>query len=86
MFASNTRMQEPESIICPLSAKKLAQRLDGFWQWSELSERPRRLEELFPSCKLDNNGEVSTPAEVTELTGESYVAGAVIYLHCPLLR
>ena len=43
-------------------------------------------QELLDSCKLDEDGKVTTEAKVTELIAESYVAAAQIYLQCRLFR
>lgn len=68
------------------AAKVISKGLKTFHQWSELSEGYPSAEELLRSCDLDENGKVQTATKVTELTGETWVAAAQIYLHCRLLR
>ena len=79
-------IQNPSSDIVPLVGRAVEERLENFWQWSDLSEGHPTSEALLSSCKLDENGKVTTAAEVTELTGEAYVATAQIYLQCRLFR
>ena len=64
----------------------MLRRLDGFRQWSDLSEGHPSFEELFSRCVLDDKGLVTNATTSTELTAESYLASAKIYLHCRLLR
>lgn len=73
-------------MILPLGAAKLKERLTNFRQWSELSLGYASPEELLDSCQLDENGLVNCPTKVTELTGESWVAAAQIYLQCRCFR
>lgn len=69
-----------------LAARRLANRLATFWQWSTLSEGHRTYEEIMASWKLGEDGTVTDPAAVTELTAYAWVPAADIYLHCRLYR
>ncbi|KAH0559375.1 hypothetical protein GP486_004109 [Trichoglossum hirsutum] len=82
----SARMREvktPDSIIIPLGAEKIEKILDGFRQWSDLSEGYASVEALLDSC---GEGKVECPTKITELTGEAWVAAAQIYLHCRFYR
>ena len=79
--------QNPSSIVIPEVASVLLERLQNFHQWSELSPQGyASTEELFQSCVLDETGKIYSAVTSCELTAESYVATAEIYLHCRLLR
>ncbi|KAE9378263.1 hypothetical protein N431DRAFT_461797 [Stipitochalara longipes BDJ] len=81
------RMNEsPDSMILPHGARKLEARLTNFHQWSDLSPGYNTADELLTSCVLDTNGQVNCPAKITELTGETWVAAAQIYLQCRVFR
>ncbi|KAK2831934.1 hypothetical protein FQN49_007019, partial [Arthroderma sp. PD_2] len=76
-----------DASMTPISAAKvMGNMLKSFHQWSELSAGYPNAEELLRSCDLDEDGKVQTAKKVTELTGETWVAAAQIYLHCRLLR
>lgn len=77
---------DPESTVVPIAGKIIEDRLDGFHQWSDLSEGHASAEDLLASCILDLDGKVSCAVAVNELTAESYVAMAQIYLHCRVFR
>ncbi|EGD94244.1 hypothetical protein TESG_01765 [Trichophyton tonsurans CBS 112818] len=79
-------VKEDSSMAPIYAAKVISKGLKTFHQWSELSEGYPSAEELLRSCDLDENGKVQTATKVTELTGETWVAAAQIYLHCRLLR
>ena len=81
------RLQNPGSIVVPENASVLLERLQNFHQWSELSPQGYgKTEALFQSCVLDETGKIYSAATSCELTAESYVATAEMYLHCRLLR
>ena len=91
IFAQITRlcgqMQEtPNSIVIPLGATRIMENLNSFRQRSDLSEGYATAAELLASCELDEDGLVSSPAKVTELSGECWVCAAKIYLHCRFFR
>lgn len=67
-------------------ANILLDRLHNFRQWSDLSRGHESTEALFDSCVLDEDGKIFSAVSSCELTAESYVATAEIYLHCRLLR
>jgi hypothetical protein len=73
-------------MIIPHGAEELGQRLVNFRQWSDLSEGYETQQELLDSCKLNSDGKVDCPAKVTELTAETWVAAAQIYLQCRFFR
>lgn len=77
---------DPESTVVPIAGKVIEDRLDGFRQWSDLSEGHASAEDLLASCVLDQDGKVSCAVAVNELTAESYVAMAQIYLQCRVFR
>ncbi|KKY25351.1 hypothetical protein UCRPC4_g01829 [Phaeomoniella chlamydospora] len=79
-------VEDPDSPILIHAAEKLQARLSGFAQWSEESEAHLSPADLFASCMPGFDGKVTTAAEVTQLTAESYVAAAQIYLHCRFFR
>jgi hypothetical protein len=64
----------------------LEKKLHNFWQYSELSPGFATSAELLESCILNDNGRVTTAAEVTNLIAESYAAAAQIYLQCRLFK
>jgi hypothetical protein len=78
--------QNPESIVLPVGGERLRTKLVNFRQHSELSHGYPTSAELFASCKTDDDGKVTTATEVTELTGETWVAAAQIYLECRFFR
>lgn len=80
-----TISQSPSSTILPIGALKLEERLTNFRQWSDLSPGYATTKELLESCEFED-GLVTCPAKVTDLTGESWVAAAQIYLQCRFFR
>jgi hypothetical protein len=64
----------------------MGERLNNFWQWSDLSYGYVTSQELIDSCILNEDGHVSDPIKATELLGETYAAAAQIYLYCRLMR
>ena len=80
------RLQNPASFVVREVANLLLERLRSFRQWSDLSEGHESTEALFESCELDQDGKIFSAVTSCELTAESYVATAEIYLHCRLLR
>ena len=79
-------MQTPDSTILPHGAAKIEERLENFHQWSELSQGYVSSENLIRSCILDAYGKVNSPAKVTDLTGETWIIAAKLYLHCRFYR
>lgn len=65
---------------------KIEEILTNFRQWSEVSDGYANPEELLNSCELDEDGNVYSVAKITELTGQTWVSAAQIYLHCRLFR
>jgi hypothetical protein len=80
------RLQNPESVVTPLAAVKIQESLQDFRQRSELSEGYPTTAALLDSCILDATGKVDNATKVTELTGETWVCAAKIYLHCRFFR
>lgn len=64
----------------------IGEKLVGFRQWSEISAGFPSEQELLDSCVLNENGQVSTKAEVTDLTAQAWVSAAQIYLQCRFYR
>jgi hypothetical protein len=60
--------------------------LTNFRQTSELSNGYDSTDELLASCILDNDGLVQCATKVTELTAETWVHAAKIYLCCRFFR
>lgn len=81
-----TKSQKPSSTVTVIGAENLQRKLVNFHQHSELSPGYRTADDLFASCELDADGKVTTAAKVTELTGETWVAAAQIYLECRFFR
>ncbi|KAK2735816.1 hypothetical protein FQN57_001093 [Myotisia sp. PD_48] len=81
-------LKEDLSTAPIITASTIEIRLQNFHQWSELSDRCQTVEALLASCKLelDDKGNVQTPTRVTELTGQTWVSTAQIYLHCRFFR
>lgn len=73
-------------MIIPLAAEEIENRLDAFKQWSELSEGFDNVQQLLESCVLDERGLVNDAATVTDLTAETWVQAARIYLFCRFHR
>lgn len=61
-------------------------RLTNFRQISELSKGYETTEDLLNACVLDDNGLVQCATKVTELTAETWVQAAQIYLCCRFYR
>ena len=66
--------------------KILEKKLHHFQQWSDLTENFVTPEIMLHSCNLDAAGKVTSPADMTSIIAESYVAAAQIYLQCRLFR
>ncbi|EGC41084.1 conserved hypothetical protein [Histoplasma capsulatum var. duboisii H88] len=81
-----TERENPHSIVTPIGALKIEEMLHDFRQRSELSEGYATTDALLESCILDVDGKVNTATKVTELTGETWVWAAKIYLHCRFFR
>lgn len=60
--------------------------LTNFRQTSELSLGYETTEQLLAACLPDHDGLVHSAARVTELTGETWVQAAQIYLYCRFYR
>lgn len=58
----------------------------GLRQRSDLSEGYDSPEALLASNRLDNQGQVTTPAEVTDLTAEAWRQAALLYIRCRFYR
>jgi hypothetical protein len=82
--------QDEKSMMFPLAAKRLDDKLVNFRQWSELSPIPEQrhasAEALLQSCQLDQDGLVTTKSEVTDLGAEAWVQAARIYLQFRFFR
>lgn len=76
----------PDSPIPSVGANRLERTLENFKQWSDFSAGYPSTSELLNSCALDETGKVSNPTKVTELTGETWVCAAKIYLQCRYFR
>lgn len=82
-----TILKDPDSKVIPLFADEIKRRLNKFRQWSELdTEGYENVTALLASCTLDDDGLVQNHATVTNLTGETWVQGAKIYLYCRFYR
>ena len=79
-------IQTPDSMIFPHGAEEIEQRLIDFYQFSDLSKDYKTRQALLDSCRLNFDGKVGCPAKVTELTAETWVAAAQIYLYCRFFR
>lgn len=80
-------LQDPDSKIIPLFAEEIKRRLNRFRQWSELdTDGYDDVTALLVSCTLDDDGLVQSHATVTNLTGETWVQAAKIYLYCRFFR
>jgi hypothetical protein len=55
-------------------------------QWSSLSQGHDSTAKLMESCLLGEDGKVSDPVSVTELSAHAWVPAAEIYLHCRVFR
>ncbi|CAH0000683.1 unnamed protein product [Clonostachys byssicola] len=76
----------PDSPILPHAADALMRRLENFRQTSELSRGHETTAQLLESCILDERGLVHCATKVTELTAETWVQAAKIYLCCRFFR
>jgi hypothetical protein len=79
-------LKDPQRLTAQKLASAISERLENFWQWSDLSEGYAASQELIHSCELDENGKVFSPVKTTELVAETYAAAAQIYLYCRLMR
>jgi hypothetical protein len=73
-------------MIIPHGAEEIERRLIDFRQFSDLSDDYTTRQALLDSCRLNFDGKVDCPAKVTELTAETWVAAAQIYLYCRFFR
>jgi hypothetical protein len=73
-------------MIFPPGAEEIGRGLINFRQFSDLSKGYETRKALLDSCKLNSDGKVDCPAKVTELTAETWVAAAQIYLYCRFFR
>jgi hypothetical protein len=78
--------KNPQRPTAQKLGNAIRERLNNFWQWSDLSRGYATSEKLLNSCELDETGKVFSHVKVTELIAETYVAAAQIYLYCRLLR
>ena len=76
----------PDSIVIPLGATRIRKNLSTFRQRSDISEGCGTTAELLGSCKLEDDGKVSSPVKVIELSGECWLCAARIYLDCRFFR
>ena len=77
---------DPHRLAAQKMGQAISDRLDNFWQWSDLSNGYLTSQGLVDSCELDENGKIFTAIKTTELVAESYAAAAQIYLYCRLMR
>ncbi|TGJ64117.1 hypothetical protein EYR41_010193 [Orbilia oligospora] len=82
MFAKNPCKTE----VWPTFAGKIRTELERVRQWSDLSEGYSHAQELLDACILDENGLVKTKEEATDLTAQTYIQAALIYLECRFFR
>jgi hypothetical protein len=78
--------KDPRRLAARRLGRAIGERLENFWQWSDLSMGYTTTQALLDSCELDENGKVFTAVKTTELVAESYAAAAQIYLYCRLMR
>ncbi|KAL2417897.1 hypothetical protein ABEF95_005553 [Exophiala dermatitidis] len=76
IFVQITRLcaqlqESPDSVVIPMGAAKIQEMLETFRQRLQLSEGYASVLELLESCQLGDDGKVSSPTKVTELSGES---------------
>jgi hypothetical protein len=79
-------VKTPDCTIIPLGAEKIGEQLVNLRQWSELSKGFDSVQDLLDACVLGADGKVGCPARVTELTAETWVQAAQIYLYCRFFR
>jgi hypothetical protein len=73
-------------MIIPYGAEEIERRLIDFRQFSDFSDGCETRQALLDSCSLNSDGKVDCQAKVTELTAETWVAAAQIYLYCRFFR
>ncbi|KAH7327172.1 fungal-specific transcription factor domain-containing protein [Rhexocercosporidium sp. MPI-PUGE-AT-0058] len=78
--------KDPTRLTAQKLGRAIGERLNNFWQWSELSLGYPTSLDLMNSCILDENGHVSDATKATELLAETYTAAGQIYLYCRLMR
>lgn len=86
---SARRLMRPDSVVIPITGREIERVVNAMWQWTPISENSHpNSQAVIESCQksLNKDGKVTTAAEVTELTAESYLAAAQIYLQCRLFR
>jgi hypothetical protein len=79
-------VKTPNSTVTPMGGRKIEEVINNFRQWSDFSEGYAMTTELLDSCVLDEMGKVTDSGKVTELTGETWVCAAKIYLQCRFFR
>ncbi|OQV03217.1 Fungal specific transcription factor domain-containing protein isoform 4 [Cladophialophora immunda] len=79
-------MEDPDSSILPHAADAIMTQLTNFRQVSELSRGYETTDELLNACILDDRALVQCATKVTELTAETWVQAAQIYLCCRFYR
>jgi hypothetical protein len=76
--------QDRDSLVLPLGAKRIEDKLFNFRQWTAPSSGPQDThqspEALLDACILDNDGLAMTDYDVTHLGGEAWVQAARLYL------
>ncbi|KAH8810705.1 fungal-specific transcription factor domain-containing protein [Xylogone sp. PMI_703] len=78
--------KDPNRLTAQRLGKAIAERLDNFWQWSDLSQGYATSQQLIDSCILNEDGYISDPVKATELLAETYAGAAQVYLYCRLMR
>ncbi|KAI4190937.1 MAG: hypothetical protein L6R41_000456 [Letrouitia leprolyta] len=79
-------MVNPLTMVAPMVGKIMESKLHNFQQWSDYAEAYITPEMMLAECKLDADGKVTSPVDMTNIIAESYVALAQIYLQCRLFR
>ncbi|KAK1768160.1 fungal-specific transcription factor domain-containing protein [Phialemonium atrogriseum] len=85
-FLAGTLLKNPTAVASLLVAGQIEKLLQSFPQSSLLSKGYPTLEAMLAACTLNEDGKVTTAAEVTDLIAGSYVAAAQIYLQCRVFR
>ena len=78
--------KDPHRLAARKLGRAISERLENFWQWSDLSQGHVTTQQLIDSCELDENGKVFTAKSTTELVAENYAAAPHVYLYCRLKR
>lgn len=84
-------MQDSQSKVFPLAARRLEDELSNLRQWStEVSRlevnRHASVEKLLERCHLDANGYATRVFDVVDLGGEAWLQAARIYLQFRFFR